>query len=136
MRIIFSLLFLLVSAGLMAQDQTKEEPIVYSSNLHPGELVAFSNNALRFKEVISDSRCPKEVTCVWEGEAKVLVELFENGNFLEEKIIIVSNGNIPLNFSAKGILYTIQGMNLSPYPSAKQADPDYNLRITIVQKMI
>lgn len=136
MRSILSFILLMVSTGLLAQDQPKPEPIVYSSLLQPGELLSFSNKAIRFKEVVSDSRCPKEVTCVWEGEAKVLVELYENGNFLEEKIITISSGSIPLDFSAKDFLYNIQGLMLLPYPSAKQVDPDYSLELQIIQKII
>lgn len=136
MQFILSFFLFLFSAGLLAQDQPQPESVIYSSQLQPGELLTFSNKAIRFKEVVSDSRCPKEVTCVWAGEAKVLVELFENGNFLEEKIITVSRGGIPLNFSAKEILYSIQGLMLLPYPSTKKVDPDYSLEVKIIEKII
>jgi hypothetical protein len=38
-----------------------------------------------FLNIISDSRCPYDVTCIWQGEARALVNIIENnqdrGNF-------------------------------------------------------
>jgi hypothetical protein len=41
--------------------------------LHVGEQVTFGNESLRlfFDEVVEDSRCPLQVTCVWEGNARL-----------------------------------------------------------------
>jgi hypothetical protein len=130
--------FFLFSISLSAQDK-KEAPevTIYSSVLQQGELLSFANKALRFKEVISDSRCPKGVTCVWAGEAKVLVEVFENGKFLEEKIISVDSGNIPWNFTVKNITYSITGLNLYPYPTleTKKTRPEYSLQVQVSEKI-
>ncbi|OZC03639.1 hypothetical protein [Rubricoccus marinus] len=43
------------------------EPFV----LAQGESVEVAGHALRFLDVVEDSRCPEGVTCVWEGRAKV-----------------------------------------------------------------
>ena len=40
---------------------------------------------IRLKEVVEDSRCPKDVTCIWAGQAVVIVEVFENKKLIEEK---------------------------------------------------
>jgi hypothetical protein len=41
--------------------------------LHVGEQVTFGSEPLRlfFDEVVEDSRCPLQVTCVWEGNARI-----------------------------------------------------------------
>jgi hypothetical protein len=41
--------------------------------LHVGEQVTFGSEPLRlfFDEVVEDSRCPLQVTCVWEGNARL-----------------------------------------------------------------
>lgn len=139
MKIFLCLLFMVFSVSLSAQDQTEKEPQVnvFNSALQQGDLLNFGNKAVRFKEVISDSRCPKNVTCVWPGEATVKVEVFENGNLLEEKIISVNESNISLNFSAENILYKITGITLSPYPtiSSKNEKPDYVLQMRISEKL-
>jgi hypothetical protein len=40
---------------------------------------------IKFLNVTADSRCPSDVTCIWQGETKVLVNIIENnqdrGNF-------------------------------------------------------
>lgn len=133
------LIFLAFSVSLSAQDKPEKEPQikVFNSALQQGDLLNFGNKAVRFKEVITDSRCPKNVTCVWPGEATVMVEIFENGNLLEEKIISVNESNISLNFSAENILYKITGVTLSPYPtvSSKNEKPDYVLKMSISERM-
>ena len=45
---------------------------------------------LQLKNVLDDSRCPKGVTCVWAGEAEIIVFVYENKKILEEKTIIIS----------------------------------------------
>lgn len=41
---------------------------------------------VKFLNVTADSRCPSDVTCIWQGEAKVLVNVIKNnqdrGNFI------------------------------------------------------
>lgn len=37
---------------------------------------------VKFLNVISDSRCPTDVTCVWEGEAKITVNIMKDGQNL------------------------------------------------------
>ena len=38
---------------------------------------------IRFVQVVEDSRCPTDVTCVWAGNAKVRVEVDSAGAVLE-----------------------------------------------------
>ncbi len=39
--------------------------------LTQGDAVTIAGHALQFVDVVEDSRCPEDVTCVWEGRAKV-----------------------------------------------------------------
>jgi hypothetical protein len=43
--------------------------------LHAGQTASVADGALslRFESVSEDSRCPRGVTCVWEGDASVVV---------------------------------------------------------------
>ncbi len=139
MKNLVLLAFLCLSVSAFSQDKTEDVPQqnVYGAALQLGDLFNFGNKAVKFREVISDSRCPKDVTCVWAGEAKVLVEVFENGNFLGDKIIIINEGPSILNFSVENIVYSIVGMNLSPYPTAgcKKIKPEYTLQMQITEKL-
>ncbi|NJW54261.1 hypothetical protein HC175_15225, partial [Salinimicrobium sp. CDJ15-91] len=65
-----------------------------------------------FLGVISDSRCPKEVTCIWPGEAKVLLGITKNGNY-SEKEIVIREGGAEISV-AKDVF--VQFSQLRPYP--------------------
>ena len=38
---------------------------------------------LRIKEIISDSRCPADVTCVWGGEVQLVVSVYKDKKLAE-----------------------------------------------------
>ena len=126
-------LFLLISSVTIAQETSGK---TYTSMLPVGGLFTLGEVSIVFKEVISDSRCPKKVTCIWAGEAKVLVEIYENGKFLENRIISTTVGNSIQQFSAAGILYNISGIDLLPYPEvqSKKIKPEYTLRLSLSEK--
>lgn len=42
-------------------------------------LVAGTPLSLRFADVVADSRCPSDVTCVWAGDASIRLEPFLDG---------------------------------------------------------
>ena len=126
-------MFLFFSSVINAQ----EPPVkIYSSILQEGGLFTLDEVSIVFKEVISDSRCPKQVTCIWAGEAKVLLEIYENGKFLENRIISSAGENSIQQFSAAGILYNISGFQLLPYPEvhSKKIKPEYTLRLSLSEK--
>ncbi len=127
--LIFSLT-LFFCTGVFAQDSQVN---MYSSSLTMGERLDFGNRSLRFKNVISDSRCPKDVTCIWAGEAIITVEVYEDGKCIEEKVISVASSNIPLNFSAENNIYSISGLSLTPLPSVKKEKlpEDYKLHMSV-----
>ena len=55
--------------------------------------------------------------CVRAGEAKILVSIFKNGTFVEDKIIYVyANAAPSLILNSSGV--SLEANNLSPYPEA------------------
>ncbi len=127
--------FLIFSISTMGQESS--EIRTYSAVLQQGQLVDFGNRSMKFKEVVSDSRCPKDVTCIWAGEAKVLVQIFENGKFLEEKILLVNSKSSTLNFLYEAVAYSFSGIDLLPYPTvqSKNTNPDYSLEMNVSEKL-
>jgi hypothetical protein len=76
---------------------------------------------IRFQSVASDSRCPKGETCVWEGDATVVVSVRGYG---------APAARVELHTSAKGPSeavhgeWTIRLLSLDPYPVTGHAvDP-------------
>jgi len=41
--------------------------------------VAGENLTITFVEIIEDSRCPKNVTCIWAGRVRAAIRLDESG---------------------------------------------------------
>lgn len=83
-----------------------------------GQSAGFENQSVQFAKVISDSRCPKNVTCVWAGEAKVLINIFKNEVLVESREIVLAPGTeveplLSLENKKVGIY------SLDPYPNAK-----------------
>lgn len=138
MKYLFLIGFLICSGSLSAQDQ--EEYRIFNSVLRGGEQLEFGDKSIRFKAVISDSRCPKDVTCVWAGEAKVLIEIFEKGKLINEKLVVINpyfTDEIPLQFAAKDVIYSISAFRLFPYPSAasKKNPIDYTLEMQVSEHL-
>jgi hypothetical protein len=48
---------------------------------------------LVLKEVISDSRCPEGVTCIWAGETSVVVSVYRDSKLVEDQTMVFSIKN-------------------------------------------
>lgn len=83
-----------------------------------------------FLEVVADSRCPKDVTCIWAGEVNCLVELVSSES--SERVELIEPG-----LTSEPSKQAVKGYELSfavdPYPEeGKQISrDDYRLRLTV-----
>jgi len=48
---------------------------------------------LVLKDVVSDSRCPEGVVCVWAGEVSVVVSVYKDSKIVADKTIVFSEKN-------------------------------------------
>jgi len=98
--------------------------------LAAGEAVTLAGAArtLSFARVVEDSRCPREVTCVWAGRA--VVELAVGGPGSGPKPVRLEVGDAPEEAGA-GIL--LAAVALEPWPRAQAATrpEDYRLLLKI-----
>ncbi len=64
-------------AKAYSQDSTqvKMTPPKIAVKLALGETVTLADRRIEFVTVLEDSRCPKDVTCVWAGQAKVVLAI-------------------------------------------------------------
>lgn len=131
MKYLVLCILLILGAEVTAQETGQVN--FYSSALQQGEMMKFGDRSIRFKNVISDSRCPEDVTCIWAGEAIVSVEIYENGRCVEEKLIVVASTNIPLKYNTDNTSYSIEQLSLSPVPSVTNRDisKEYKLQIKL-----
>ena len=115
------LIFILISSVIFSQENSVEVPkIVIKIPL--GESIHLENVSIKFVEVLEDSRCPKNVTCVWAGRARVLVEVTESGKHVQQKELLF--GQTKKGEIINNILFTtedseIKGMTLKPHPNSE-----------------
>jgi hypothetical protein len=85
-----------------------------------------------FLNVTSDSRCPSDVTCIWQGQAGIELDV-QKGE--EESAISLSIGGDSSPEESIFNSYLIQLVDLSPYPiSTKNIQPeDYTATIKITK---
>jgi hypothetical protein len=130
--------FLIISSFCFAQDSTNviDETPKIASKLAFGETLKFNDIELKFVAVISDSRCPKGVTCVRAGEIIILVDVFKNGKKVEQKELQFTptshlQNRIANLFASKDL--NVFGYNVLPYPEYgnKIKSEDYYIQLNV-----
>ncbi len=84
MKKLVVLLTLLFSISFFAQ-----APIKITAK----KCIAKKGYHLKLKSVFDDSRCPEGVTCVWAGEVSVIIEVYKDKQFIEEKTLLLNSKN-------------------------------------------
>lgn len=125
---IFSLFFLL--------NANAQYFISYIQKVNYQEEMTVGDVTVVFEGVLVDSRCPKAVTCVRAGEAKILVSIYEGDELIEEKeLIFQADGSIS---EETNLIYSTEELRLlavgiEPYPvypdSLKKID--YSIEIKV-----
>ncbi len=138
MKTIFFIFTVLFSTLSIAQDSlnVKAETPKIVSKLRFGKPMKIGDVELKFIKVLSDSRCPKGVACVWAGEAVVLVDIFKDGKKTEQKELTFSpKSHLQNKFSniLKSDELSISSYNILPYPKygRKITNEEYYLQLEI-----
>jgi hypothetical protein len=98
--------------------------------------VAGEDLGIKFVEVVSDSRCPQGVTCIWAGEVSCLVEVAK-GSAGTSRIVLTQSGADGQTF--RPFLDGYETMfRVEPYPVAgKQiARNEYRLVMTVTKSAL
>lgn len=127
MKILYT--FIILFFGFSSVNAQKT---VLEQSLIPGEAFSYGDKEIKFIKVVKDSRCPKNVTCIWAGEAVILVEISENGILVKEKEVVLPAGgrSLPLLiFEGSSLLV----QNLLPYPQtgSNVKDREYSLELQL-----
>jgi len=106
--------FLFITGFLFSQNSnTVISKINYGDTLHVEDI------SVEFIKIISDSRCPTNVTCVRAGEAVILIAIYRHWKLIEQKALVfhatgVTNSKRNSVYVSKEIKIT--GLGLFPYP--------------------
>ena len=97
---------------------TKESEIVYLKEGENKFLKEYQMN-VTFKEISEDSRCPKDVQCIWSGVAVAKVEvMWTTTRPMTLNIASIENKSKNYHKSADFNGYTISLANVTPYPDS------------------
>lgn len=124
-----------VFTSINAQTSFTKDSLSVSSFVGFQQKVDFEDYQVKFKKVVSDSRCPKDVMCVRAGEAKVLLSIYKKGTFIKDKEVIIHASGYVMeenNLAFNADDFKIYGMTLKPYPKTTDGVPDSDYKLEIV----
>ena len=107
------LIFIGFAANVFAID-SKEIELDKQFTIKAEQTVSLDNLKVTFLEIVEDSRCPSDVTCVWQGRASIKLNA-ENEDHSEDMILTMGE-----NSTAQIEMYKINLIDLSPYPISKK----------------
>ncbi len=86
---------------------------------------------LEFTEVFGDSRCPRGVECVWEGNAEIGIEAAKAGH---PGALLRLNTNRRFATKATYLEYTVELLGLYPYPvEGRERDRPYAASLSVAR---
>lgn len=105
-------------------------------SLHVGETVSVGEVSLTLAAIENDSRCPTQVSCVWEGAATAVVDATIAGQPGETVTLTITGQDRETDESRAQVDgYTIRLTALKPYPADPQpiAQNDYVATVVVEQ---
>ncbi|MFY7740668.1 MAG: hypothetical protein ACOVQC_09130 [Flavobacterium sp.] len=111
MKKLFLLLTLLFSISFFAQSEIK---------ITPKKCIPKKGYHLKLKSVFNDSRCPEGTTCIWAGEVSVIVEVYYDKKFVEEKTLTLNSKNREENIQWFSTYYSGKIKSLGVLPTKKE----------------
>lgn len=128
MKYFIFLIFFINSPNFFAQKTVKSlgftnDSISINVNIKIKEAISFQGFEIVLEKIISDSRCPKTIKCDKIGEALILMKIYYNNTFVENKIVSVDEDGyiFESNLIKKINQYKIYVSGLYPYPEKENA---------------
>ena len=114
-------------------DKTGQVHVGEEFSLKVGQELAIEGERLRVKfvGVEEDSRCPSDVTCIWAGNAKLLLEVV-SGKKCPEKLRLNTHGSAQGADEGKLGSLKVKLVKLDPYPRSNQRIAPGDYRATLV----
>ncbi|MDO8665661.1 MAG: hypothetical protein Q7J79_03555 [Gemmatimonadales bacterium] len=105
---------LLLALALVACRGTPTQPLNGDIVLQLGQSTTIAGLTVTFRDMLGDSRCPRDVLCIWAGNAKVQLDLAaESGRAIT--VTLDTSGPRDVVFLAR----RIELVDLTPYPDSR-----------------
>ena len=103
--------------------------------LKKGDTAQFpiQNFKIIFNTIVSDSRCPKGVVCIWEGVAEGEFKFITN---TETLLFNLSNGNLAGSNTKQVNNYIVKVIDFYPYPDTNQKEPMVSSAKIVVEAQV
>lgn len=88
-----SLLFLFMMISSVALAQSPESQKVKYATIKQKVCPNQRGFQVVLKAVVSDSRCPEGVTCIWAGEVSAVVSVYKDSKWIEDTTFVFSLKN-------------------------------------------
>ena len=123
--------FFALAAGCASQSPVPSVAIGDTVTLRVAESATVEprNVVLQFSEVVTDSRCPTDVVCVWEGDAEISVRAVAADGTSSDLRLHTKSGSEPASFAG----LTVRMVSLEPKPreGTPPRQADYVLTVEI-----
>ena len=105
---------------------------VFTIGINQSAQITGEDMTIKFDEVIGDSRCPQNVTCVWQGVASSRITINYQGT---DYSIVLNMPGLTDKAEETFAHYTLT-YNLNPYPreGEKISPKEYRLTLTVTTK--
>jgi hypothetical protein len=96
--------------------------------------ISSENLKIKFLDVTADSRCPKDVQCIWAGEVTCSFEIAANGSAKQMELTQPSGSDVDAGITTGGYNYKF---TVEPYPEStkKIEKEDYRVKMTVSTKL-
>jgi len=132
--VLVSLLIVLLLGSCARATEGVRVTLGQESSLRVGQSVTINEEELeiRFVEVVEDSRCPRDVTCVWEGKVSCIVEITHRESL--HRVVLIQPG-LTSQPSREPFGEYQMSFHGEPYPEADKEIPgdDYRLLLRVVK---
>jgi hypothetical protein len=127
-------LFMMISSVALAQSpkSQKVKYVTIKQKVCPNQ----KGFQLVLKAIVTDSRCPEGVTCIWAGEASAVVSVYKDSKLIEDTTLVFSVKNEEDNKKWFATYLSekqkkIKSIRVLPYPKEgiKINPGDYYLKI-------
>jgi hypothetical protein len=135
-------LVLIAASLVMAACSSKPattEPVVYSQSevadsiaIRVGRTIIVDGTRIRFEAVESDSRCPVDVVCVWQGDAVARFVIEQTGAPSSGVTLKLHTGLEPRSGTGHGFRVELLTLQPSPRASTPTKADDHVASIKVV----
>ena len=120
----FSIASLIISCQVLAQQQD----LFDSTFLVPLEKsITKAGVTITLAAVLEDSRCPRNITCMWEGKAVVELNVREPGQESQKMTVVFQNQSQSIIARTQHSVFT--ALRLLPYPGDSGNNTAYQLEV-------